>query len=183
MPHEGHDRGHGGHRRDDPVAQLQRCHDRMRELATLAGRLGSAEPGSDDEIADAAAEVARFFTVASPRHTADEDESVAPALKEAGAPPDVLAALATMTGEHGPIDQLVAEAAPLWTALASDPGRRGELRPALARLATRLDELLAAHLPPEEAIIFPAVARLPEALRARVSAEMQARRDRDRGAR
>ena len=163
----------------------------MRELAVLASRLAPDTPGpgpgpgpsDDEEVAAAAAEVSRYFQIAGPRHTADEDETITPALVAAGAPPEVLAALERMKHEHGPLDQLLADAAPTWAALAADPGRRAELGPTLARVAARLNELLAAHFPPEEAIVFPAVARLPEEVRARINAEMQARRDRDRGAR
>src|SRR5262245_32711756 len=150
--------GGGGGRRDDPVAQLQRCHQRLRELAGLAVKLASVESATAEEPAEAAAEGERYFTVASPRHTADEDATVAPALVAASAPGEVLAALERMTREHGPLDQLIADAVPLWAALAAEPALRDELRPALAGAAGRLEELLAAHLPPEEAIIFPALA-------------------------
>src|SRR5688500_11256846 len=102
----GHGQGRGD--RDDPIAQLLRCHDRLREFAALAGRLAPGEDASDAELVEAAEDVRRYFTVASPRHTADEDETITPVLLEARAPADVLDALARMTREHGPIEQAVA---------------------------------------------------------------------------
>lgn len=81
------------------------------------------------------------------------------ALESVGVPEAVLAALARMTREHGPIDEAIAAATPLWLALVEAPRRRPELRTRLAVAAAWLDELFGTHLGPEESLIFPAMKR------------------------
>jgi iron-sulfur cluster repair protein YtfE (RIC family) len=126
------------------------------------------------EVADTAEKVRRYFGVALPLHARDEEESLIPRLR--GKDPAVDRELDTMQAEHadhGPIlDRLVA----LCDALVADPSRRVELGPALGELADTLATHFVDHLGREEAVIFPALARLPAEERAQMVAELRARR-------
>src|SRR4051812_30710357 len=61
------------------LAALLDCHSRIRRFSTLAIRLAEAD-APPNEIAETAAAVHRYFTVALPLHAADEDLSIAPRL-------------------------------------------------------------------------------------------------------
>lgn len=154
---------------------LLECHHRIRTFVAMAGRLAEVDGADRAGIADAAAQVHRYFTTAFPRHVEDEDVDVRAALADVD-DPAVAAALATMTAEHGehaaPIAALCAHCA----ALAAHPdelaARRGELGALVAALATAI----AAHLAAEETIVFPALRALPEPRRATLGTAMRARR-------
>ena len=158
----------------EPLLQaLLDCHLRIRRFTALAARL--ADPAATrSELADAAASVHRYFTVALPQHAADEELSVAPRLIAVA--PELAEAVARIDAEHVGIMALVAELAPLWQIVAADPGRAGELAGRLVRLTARLDALFAAHLGPEERQIFPALERISPEERAAALVEMKARR-------
>lgn len=156
---------------EGPADLLRGCHERIRRFGALALRLG--EPAPADDRAAAALAVRRYFCEALPLHVADEDESMAPRLRGAGAA--VAAALARMSAEHGPIEEAVAAAAPLWAALAAAPEDRALLA-AVVAAGARLVPLLFRHIEAEEAELFPALAQLDEAAQAAMLAEMRGRR-------
>lgn len=159
------------------IDQLISCHGRIRGMTSLALRVASSAPATEAEVADAAKAVHRYFTIALHRHAQDEDESIRPRLIAVSAPADVQRTLATMAAEHPPIEAVIAEVAPSWKALVTEPGMLADLRLKLGRAAQRIDELFRLHLPPEEAIVFPAMRRLltPEVL-AEILVELKERR-------
>ncbi|HVK72577.1 MAG TPA: hemerythrin domain-containing protein [Kofleriaceae bacterium] len=161
---------------DSLVELLAACHARIRhhaELAvTLAAPAAAAQPAT--AIAEAAAAVARYFSVALPLHAADEDHSLAPRLIRAF--PAVAPALTHVAADHAAHDAAVARVLAPVAALAADPTRRAELAPVLAAAAEDLRAAFAAHLALEEAEVFPLVPRLPAAEQAAVIAELRARR-------
>ncbi len=53
---------------DDPEAMLLDCHARIRNFSALSVRLASPDVAAEGEIADAAARVHRYYTVALPLH-------------------------------------------------------------------------------------------------------------------
>lgn len=163
---------------ESAVEHLLACHERIRRMTALAARLPDAGSVPPAELAEAAGQVLKYFTVALPHHARDEDESVAPRLLALpGVPLEVARAAETMMGEHLPIEAAIADGVPLWGAVAAEPARLAELRTPLAAVGRRLGELFAVHLPPEEQILFPALERLlaPEAL-AELRLEMRRRR-------
>ncbi len=155
----------------DAVAALAACHGRIRSFAATARRLAEADasvPAS--EIAAAAQAVHRYFTVGLPLHVLDEEESLRPRLVAA-----VGAALDRMSAEHRRIEDALQALVPTWEELRARPGAR--LRDeALVRAARDLEALLEAHLVAEEREIFPALGRLPAALRTTIREELRARR-------
>jgi hemerythrin-like domain-containing protein len=159
---------------DDVAGALADCHDRIRRFTALAAKLAVPGAAPPAELAEAAGRVLRYFEEALPLHAADEDRAIHPRLLAAR--PDLAGVLATMTAEHGPIDEAIALGLPAWRAVASDPSLVAEHREVLAEAAARLDALFATHLAVEERTVFPAVAALPAEVQAEIRAEMRARR-------
>jgi hemerythrin-like domain-containing protein len=170
--------GGGAATDEDPIAHLLACHERIRRFANLAARLAHDEGASPAQLAEAAADVKRYFTIALPRHAEDEDVSLRPRLlahPEVG--DDVRRALEVMSDEHGPLDAIILDLAPIWAAVAAEPARVSEHRGVLQAGAAQLQRIVAVHLPPEENLIFPAAAKhLSSEDRASLRAEMRARR-------
>jgi len=91
------------------------CHGRIRHHLALAHRILETSPSgtSAHHVADAASDVARYFTIALPLHAADEDLSMRPRLEAAPVPRDVRRLLRRMTAEHGIIGEIITQTAPL----------------------------------------------------------------------
>jgi len=70
-----HDPATGG-----PADLLLACHVCIRAFTALAGRLASADPAPDAEVAAAAQRVHCYHFVALPLHQEDEERSIAPRL-------------------------------------------------------------------------------------------------------
>lgn len=158
----------------DPASMLLECHGRIRRFLETARRLAAAEETPAPEVAEAAEAVRRYFVSAYPLHVRDEEELIVPRLR--GTDPAVDAALAAMEREHGdhelPVSRLIATC----RLLADDPGRLPALRGELAAIVADLTASLGPHLGREEAVILPALQRLPAADQARLLAEMRERR-------
>jgi hypothetical protein len=157
---------------EGPADLLLACHERIRRFSAMARDLATWPGATPADVADAAARVARYFSQALPLHVEDEDRSVAPRLAAAG----LDEALAVMGREHREAEALLAELAPLWDALAREPGRLADLGPATARGGAALVDHMARHLAAEEAVVLPAVRALDPAVQADVVRELRARR-------
>lgn len=160
---------------EDVVDLLLDCHTRIRSFSRLAVRIAEQTEAGEKEIAEAAARVRRYFSVALPLHVADEEGSIVPRLS--GRDPAVDAALARMEDEHEghteDLRRLVEICAALEQAPSGLPAVRAELAEVGARLVRDFDE----HLRSEEETIFPAIrSLLPEAERVAIFAELRARR-------
>jgi iron-sulfur cluster repair protein YtfE (RIC family) len=158
------------------VDLLLACHTRIRGFLALAARLTAARDEPDASITDAAARLARYFSEALPLHAQDEDASITPRLLDKGAGAEIRDALATGTSEHGVLDAQLASLTPIWTVIARDPSTLGAARGELEGSLVPVADLFQIHLAREEQIVFPAVTRLPAAIRAAILREMRARR-------
>jgi iron-sulfur cluster repair protein YtfE (RIC family) len=158
----------------DLVGALLECHERIRRLAALAVDLGRRTDVAPDDVADAAARVYRYFTRALPLHVRDEEDSIVPRLRGRSAAID--AALERMCAEHRAHRERLGRVTALTETLAREPGRIGELRGELGRVAADLRADFDAHLALEEGVLFPAIADLPPAVRDTIRAEIRARR-------
>ena len=167
-----------GSRRPAPqgaVDLLLDCHTRIRTFSRLASRIAEARGVAEEEIADSAARVRRYFSVALPLHVADEEESILPRL--VGRDPALDAALARMEAEHDGHDEDVGRLIALCGALADAPASLSDLREDLGGVAARLVRAFDEHLRAEEEAVFPALRRLlPPAEREAIFAEIRARR-------
>ncbi|MFO0590046.1 MAG: hemerythrin domain-containing protein [Polyangiaceae bacterium] len=164
---------------------LMECHARIRRFTSMAEWLSHAtttaqdpDHGSpDDAIRDTAAMVVRYFTVALPSHSADEDRSIAPRLLSRALPGDVAEGLARMAEQHVAIEALVHELVPSWRAIAEDSGALPDQAASMSGRVERLRGLWDVHLHIEESSVFPfARACLPAAEQQEILTEMRARR-------
>ena len=166
---------------DEPLGLLSDCHRRiehfLRVLATIAA--DAAGGPLTTEYRNALEGALRYFAVAAPKHTADEEVSLFPRLRRS-VDPEVVQALASLDGlehdhdeaevHHAAVDALVRQ----WL----DDGRlpsagTTELRERL----TRLDALYQRHIAVEDREVFPAAARaLDREQIEEIGGEMAARR-------
>jgi hypothetical protein len=159
-----------------PVGFLLACHERIRHFAALARRIAESSKAPLDQIADAAADVHRYFTVAFPLHEADETGSVEPRLS--AALPGSAAALASeqMLRQHREINMLLRQLVPLWDALCREPEELPAFSPRLLELSVQFERLWNVHLKLEEETIFPAISKLSALDQDDILREMRQRR-------
>lgn len=141
----------------DMVDMLLDCHERIRSFTALALRIAGAEGAADPEVAESAAKVRRYFTVALPKHVEDEEESVLPRL--VGKDPEVDRALRQMEEEHGRHEAPLRRLIEICAELSSHPERLPSLRAELGEVAATLRDEFEPHLAAEEGIVFPAMRR------------------------
>jgi len=166
-----------GERAGQAAAMILECHARIRAFLATARRIAEARGVPDAQVAEAAAAVGRYFTVALPLHAEDEEGSIRPRLQ--GRDEAIDHALALMAEEHLAHQATVRALATACAELAANPRRLPILaRPLLASVAW-LEGHFDEHLGGEEAVIIPAMERLltPEE-DAAVVVEMRARRNR-----
>lgn len=166
---------------DEPIALMMDCHRRIEGFLAVLERvtLRCAEGPLDADAARALAAALEYFRSGAPNHTADEERSLFPALRELGRT-DVAPLLEQaerlelqhqMAGEiHARVDSL----GRLWLAAGSlDAQSLRSLRQDLAELR----DLYSGHIAFEDTSLFPAAQRLlhPQTLE-RIGSEMAARR-------
>ena len=164
--------GSGGD--DDAGTMLLACHDRIRRFVVMAHQLAE-QPATTADVAETAAAIHRYFTVALPLHEADEDLTVLPQL-QAHAPTLVALTAEALASQHEDIGVLVGRLAPVWGAAAREPERIESMRKVLAAGARRLTLMFEGHLESEERIIIPALPNLPPEVRRILVDEFRARR-------
>lgn len=167
----------GGAARSSSAAAtlLLECHDRIRAFLATARRIAEAEGAPPAQVAEAAAAVQRYFTVALPLHAEDEERSILPRLRGRDDATD--AALERMVEEHRAHEATVRALVAICAELTAAPRRRAMLTPALRSTLAWLDRHFAEHLGGEEAVVVPAMERLLSAAEDQaIFAEMRARR-------
>jgi hemerythrin-like domain-containing protein len=167
---------------DEPLGLLSDCHRRIEHflnvLTTVAEDAGGGELNPSYRRALEAA--LTYFAVAAPKHTADEEVSLFPRLRDNDddALTGALAALDALERDHdeaeahhAAVDGLVRQ----WLAA----GRLAETDTACLRdLLARLQALYRRHIAIEDREVFPAAARaLDRAQIAQIGGEMAARRN------
>ena len=162
----------------DPIGLLKDCHRRIeRFLSVLAQLRGHTSLTADERQSLETA--LRYFREMSPKHTADEEESLFPRLRAAEKPEltTALAKVESLENDHaraGLIHREIDRLGQTW--LAS-----GTLAPArsdrLSALVNELVDLYVSHIAVEENEVFPlAAALLDKTERESMGAEMAARR-------
>lgn len=145
---------------DQPLRLLTDCHRRiehfLRVLLALERQAADAPllPGLRSDLEQALT----YFSTAAPRHTADEDESLFPRLKSAGADARILDLLARLEREHDLANQhhlAVENLGRRWLEAGHlGPADRAELRVHLHGLR----DLYEQHIGLEDNDLFPAAA-------------------------
>jgi hemerythrin-like domain-containing protein len=167
---------------DEPLGLLSDCHRRIEQFLRVLSTVAEDAAGGPLSASHRAAleGAVRYFTVAAPKHTADEEESVFPRLRQSD-DPDLVQALASLDKlehdhdeaevHHAAVDGLVRQ----W--LETDrlsPADIERLRERLGRLQT----LYQRHIEVEDQEVFPAAARaLDRTQIEQIGSEMAARRN------
>ena len=165
---------------EQPFEMLRACHERVQRSLALLGRLQAhvAQHGVDNNAAQAATDVLRYFDQAAPLHHLDEEEQVFPlALAQGDAA--VQNAVARLQQEHGAMDAAwQALRAGLQQLAASPPPARGWSDAWCAGTAVQdFVALYADHIALEENLVYPCVeALLTPVLREAMGRTMARRR-------
>lgn len=165
----------------DPVGMLGDCHRRIERFLEVLAALASQEKGGPlTGLQRTALETSlRYFRESAPRHTADEEESLFPRLRQidhAGLQA-ILIRLDSLEQDHqcaARDHQEVDRLAQAWLSSGRLPAEQASL---LSTLLDRLVRLYRSHIGVEDTEIFPfAASALPPSARESVGAEMAARR-------
>jgi iron-sulfur cluster repair protein YtfE (RIC family) len=158
------------------VKQLLDCHARIRAFLDIAPKLAAAEGAPEHQVRDVAQRLARYFREALPRHTEDEDCSIAPRLRELEAASEVRENVALMEFEHRELEEVLARLMPRWDLLANEPAALPDHAAELASDSARLRAQFTLHLEREESIVFPALSLLAPDEHTEILNEMRSRR-------
>jgi len=160
-----------------PLAMLAECHQRIEQQCETLARLVPhvAEHGSDAAAGEAAQAVMRYFDIAAPKHHADEEEDLFPALIEAMAGSDAVCLHEMTQALQADHDELERR----WATLRSALERIARGEPAQLPLdeVSAFAARYAAHIEREERELLPMAERLiSAAAMARIGVAMRRRR-------
>ena len=170
------------HNFSDPTALLSDCHRRIEMfLRTLEKASLQMEQPIANETRAALESALRYFRDAAPKHTADEEESVFPRLRQSRNP-DVIAALAALDAleqDHRRANELHARVDQLGRRCLEhgylSAGDAADFRQMVAALGSIYEQ----HIRMEDDAVFPMAERaLSQQDKAEIAAEMSARRAR-----
>ena len=159
----------------NPLGLLSDCHRRIERFLGVLMKLSETKQGGafDQEEAASLLSALDYFRDAAPKHTADEEESLFPRMRAAGA----LAGLSDLESDHQVAESAHREVDALgrrWLAegrLPEGPARR------MTGLLGQLAEMYSRHIAVEDHEIFPEAARVLNAGQlAAVGREMKTRR-------
>ena len=160
----------------DPIGVLTGCHRRIEDFLSVLETLTVADKPEplNPERRKALEQSLNYFRNSAPKHSADEEESLFPRLKEAGGMKTIIAKLEKQHTRIHSLQATIEQLGMLWSA-------RGILGPSdWTKLKTDVEELssiYSEHIQIEEHDVFPKVADLLNAASmASIGKEMSARR-------
>ena len=160
---------------DDPLGMLKDCHRRiesfLRVLCTVAER-AHGQPMTLEE-SDAVQSALSYFRTGGQRHTADEEESLFPRLRKAGASAEI----SELEDDHREASELHGEVETIYRRWMADAELLERDAESLKVATERLRELYDAHIRVEDEVVFPKAAQVLDkgAIRA-IGEEFRARR-------
>ncbi len=193
---------------DDPLGQLDACHDRMQRQLTTLQRLLDRQTRAgrlivDDDVRAAAGAIRKYFDEAASRHHRDEEQDLFPAVIEAMAGSDAVclhAIVRRLSADHRQLEQAWQDLRPNLIALAQRGGNDGAGDNGAAEVSSgaavtavadrdppaldpvKVERFIAAHrshLDIEDAELMPMARRLlSDDQVARIGLGMRGRRDR-----
>jgi len=179
MPVQIGDRGQAGF--DEPIALMMDCHRRIERFLAVLERIADRFAGAplDAEASQALRTALRYFQTAAPKHTADEEDSLFPALRALGRPDlaELLDRAEALEAQHRRAEEMHARVQTLadrWLETGSlDPASLEALQRDLASLRSLYQE----HIDFEDNTLFPEAQRLLDAdVLERIGREMASRR-------
>jgi hemerythrin-like domain-containing protein len=139
---------------DDPIGMLKDCHRRIESflgiLCVVVGRAQGRSLTSEERNAVNAA--LQYFRTGGQRHTADEEESLFPRLRESGA--GSFLELDRLEGDHRDANELHGSIERLYSIWIESGGLGSEKTQQLLSQTARLKQLYSDHIQVEETIIF-----------------------------
>lgn len=149
---------------DDPLGLLFDCHRRIEMFLKMLQRVASERKGGelDAQHRDALEAALRYFSTAMPRHTADEEESLFPRLRQMNLPEaeEALKCIEVLEADHIAADRDHQRIDVLGRKWLAD----GHLSPLdlqeMAGLLDRLQQMYTRHIKVEDTSVFPAARRL-----------------------
>jgi hemerythrin-like domain-containing protein len=168
------------HSFDDPTGMLSDCHRRVEMfMGALLSVADVCHQPLNDETRRALDLALRYFREAAPKHTADEEESLFPRLRQIANPElqIALSHLDALENDHRwaePLHEIV-------DLIGNEYLAKGELTPAKARdfrdAVSQLAAMYRRHIDVEDQQVFPVAAKVVSAeLKAEIAKEMAARR-------
>jgi hemerythrin-like domain-containing protein len=169
------------HNFSDPTGLLSDCHRRIEMfLGTFEAVAKLIDRPATEETSRALESALRYFTQAAPKHTADEEESLFPRLRQVQHPEvqSAFSQLEQLEDEHrwaAPLHARVARLGAQYLAAGSlSSPEVEEFRKAVASLASMYKE----HIRFEDQLVFPlAVRMLSDADKSAIADEMAGRRN------
>jgi hemerythrin-like domain-containing protein len=173
--------GKTDHNFSEPTALLSDCHRRIEMfLGLLEAAAKVGDQNLNDETARALTSSLRYFREAAPKHTADEEESLFPRLRQIQQP-DVQSALGKLEEleqDHRSAAPLHAEAERLGELYLSKGCLTGTEAESFRAAVNSLMCMYREHISLEDQVIFPMAARvLSRAEQKSIGEEMAARRN------
>ena len=173
--------GATAHNFSNPTGLLSDCH---RRIETFLGSLEAVAKAVDcpvnDEAREALVSALRYFREAAPKHTADEEQSLFPRLRQLHHPDiqPVLGKLEELEKDHRWAAPLHAEVERLGQLYLSKGRLSQSEAERFCRAVGRLGAMYRKHIDVEDHLIFPTAARvLSLADQAAIAEEMAARRN------
>lgn len=164
-----------------PLGLLSDCHRRIENFLSDMTRVAVERRGGELSEADRAslAGAVHYFTVAAPRHTADEEESLFPRLRAAddAQARQALDELSRLEADHDRADACHREANALANRWLTEGALDGPAAQRLIELVETLNAIYTAHIALEDSTVFPAAGEVldPAQIEA-IGREMAARR-------
>jgi len=169
------------HNFSDPTGLLSDCHRRIEMfLGSLEAVAKVIDSSWSDETARALKAALRYFREAAPKHTADEEESLFPRLRQVQDPEvqSALDQLDRLEKDHRWADPLHAEVERLGLQYLSTGTLSPDESEAFRKAVAELSSMYRQHIIVEDGLVFPVAARLlSQADRISIAKEMAARRD------
>jgi len=163
---------------DDPIGMLKDCHRRIESFLQLLCLVADRANGRrlNDDEAGAVKSALSYFNTGGQRHTADEEQSLFPRLRNQQ-PGNEPKELHRLEDDHQRANELHAEVQELYE-IWMDSGLLSEdNQKTLAQSVAELEAIYKAHIKVEEEVVFPQASRtLDEKAIAEMGHEFRARR-------
>ena len=145
---------------DDPIGMLKDCHRRIESFLRVLCIVAERPRGgslSEEETA-AVTSALNYFRSGGRRHTADEEESLFPRMRE-GAASKALTELERLEGDHDAADQLHERVEKLFLDWIEAGWLDEKDCLSLIEATSELDRIYKAHIKIEEDLVFPEASR------------------------
>jgi iron-sulfur cluster repair protein YtfE (RIC family) len=169
------------HHFTDPTGLLSDCHRRIETfLSTLAAVADAVDQPLSEHTARSLQAALKYFREAAPKHTADEEESLFPRLRERNNPEvaSALRALDDLERDHDTVSPLHAAVERLGAQYLATGSLSAADCDTFRTAVKKLQSMYADHIRVEDSVIFPLAARvLSQEEKTAIAGEMAGRRN------